>query len=529
MLETLRGRAGLVTAPHHLAAQAGLDILKAGGTAVEAAVATAATLAVVYPHMTGIGGDGFWLIAEPGKAPIAIDSCGRAAAEASLAFYAARGLDVIPLRGPTASLTVAGTIAGWKAALEASRAWQSPMPLSRLLEPALSYARDGFPVTRSQAVNTAEKAADLRPQPGFAKTFMPAGAAPREGEVMRLPTLAATLERLGIAGLDDFYHGELARSMARDLEAVGSPLRLADFDRHKATIGEPLSVRLRSARLFNMPPPTQGLSSLMILAIFERLGVRESEGFEHIHGLVEASKQAFLVRDRHIGDLDHMTIPPADFLTDDALDRRAASIDLHRALPWPHPPHAGDTVWFGVCDRHGRTVSMIQSVYFEFGSGVVLPATGVAWQNRGASFRLSEDGWNALRPGRKPFHTLNPAMAQFDDGRFMSYGTMGGEGQPQTQAAIFSRYGLFGQPLQMAITAPRWLLGKTWGSDTASLKFESRFAPALLDRLADAGHNIEIVAPFTDQMGHAGALVRHPNGVIEGATDPRSDGVVAAW
>jgi len=224
-----------------------------------------------------------------------------------------------------------------------------------------------------------------------------------------------------------------------------------------------------------------------------------------------------------------MTLDPQALLADrDTLDRLAARIDPRRALAWPHEPTGGDTVWFGVVDGQGRAVSAIQSTYFEFGSGLVLPRTGITWQNRGASFRLSEHGWNSLKPGRKPFHTLNPAMAVFDDGRVMAYGTMGGEGQPQTQAALFTRYA-GGMGLQAAITAPRWLLGRTWGEDSVTLKLEDRFEPGLYDALRNAGHAVEQVAPFTSMMGHAGALVRHESGLIDGATDPRSDGGVAAW
>lgn len=529
MLETTRARSGLVTAPHHLAAQAGLDILKAGGTAVEAAVATAATLAVVYPHMTGIGGDGFWLIAEPGHPPRSIESCGRAAGLASLDFYAAAGDTTVPTRGPRAANTVAGTVAGWQAALEATRHWGAPLGPRPLLAAALAYARDGFPVTRSQSDITAAKRAELEIQPGFAAAFLADGQSPGAGDVMRLPALAATLDQLGRAGFEDFYRGDLARSLARDLETVGSPLRLADLETHHVLTGPALSTDLRTARLFNCPPPTQGVASLMILGIFDRLEVRKGEGFAHVHGLVEATKQAFLLRDRHVGDPDHMAMSAAAMLDPALLDQLAARINPDRALPWPAAPQGGDTVWFGVCDREGRSVSMIQSIYFEFGSGVVLPGTGVHWQNRGASFRLAPDGWNALKPGRRPFHTLNPAMADFGDGRRMAYGTMGGEGQPQTQAAVFSRYGLFGMPLQHAVTAQRWLLGKTWGEDSVTLKLESRFRPDLLAQLAAAGHVIELVPAFTDMMGHAGALVLHPSGVIEGATDPRSDGGVAGW
>jgi gamma-glutamyltranspeptidase/glutathione hydrolase len=212
-----------------------------------------------------------------------------------------------------------------------------------------------------------------------------------------------------------------------------------------------------------------------------------------------------------------------------ALDAMAMRIDPARALPWPRLSAAGDTVWFGAVDGRGQTVSVIQSTYFEFGSGIVLPRTGITMQNRGSSFRLAADDWNALRPGRKPFHTLNPALARFDDGRVMSYGTMGGEGQPQTQAAIFTRYARLGVPLQQAISAPRWLLGRTWGEDSTTLKLEDRFDPALYEALRAAGHAVELVEPFTAMMGHAGALVRHPDGRIDGASDPRSDGAALAW
>ncbi|MGQ3029062.1 MAG: gamma-glutamyltransferase, partial [Ferrovibrionaceae bacterium] len=257
--------------------------------------------------------------------------------------------------------------------------------------------------------------------------------------------------------------------------------------------------------------------------------VDEAEGFAHIHGLVEATKQAFLVRDAEIGDPAHMKTDPESFLSPAALDALAARIDRRVALPWPAPAAGGDTVWLGVVDGEGRAVSLIQSVYFEFGSGVVLPGTGITWQNRGSSFRLAEAGPNVLRPGAKPFHTLNPAFARFADGRTMVYGTMGGEGQPQTQAAVFSRYALFGQELQAAISAPRWLLGRTWGEDSVTLKLESRFAPALVDELRAAGHAVEMLGSYTSTMGHAGAIVRRADGVLDGATDPRSDGAVAAW
>ncbi len=529
MLKTRRAWRGMVTAPHHLAAEAGLSVLKEGGNAVEAMVAMAAAIAVVYPHMNSIGGDGFWQIAAPDEDVVGIDACGAAAAAASPEFYADRGLANIPERGPLAALTVAGTIAGWDAALEIARGWGRTMPLSRLLADAVHHARAGIAVTAGQRANTASKLDGLKDAPGFVETFLVDGAVPGEGARFRQPRLAGTLERLADAGLDDFYRGEIADALARDLDSVGSPLAAGDLARHRASRVTPLSVNISAGKLYNMPPPTQGLASLMILALFDRLGVAEAEGFAHVHGLIEATKRAFLVRDRHVTDPDFMTRDAQEFLDPAFLDAEAAKIDRRTALPWPQPAIPGDTVWLGAMDGAGRAVSFIQSLYWEFGSGVVLPETGILWQNRGISFALDVRATNPLVPGRKPFHTLNPALARLADGRVVVYGTMGGEGQPQTQAVVFTRHVLFGQGLQAAVTAPRWLLGRTWGEESVSLKLEDRFDPALVQALCNAGHAIELLGPFDDLMGHAGAVTRHPDGLLEGASDPRSDGAAMGF
>jgi oxamate amidohydrolase len=211
----------------------------------------------------------------------------------------------------------------------------------------------------------------------------------------------------------------------------------------------------------------------------------------------------------------------------------ASKIHRRRAAPWGAAGRGGkgpgDTVWMGVIDDAGRAVSFIQSIYHEFGSGVVLSETGINWQNRGCSFSLDPAHLNALQPGKKPFHTLNPALARLHDGRTMVYGTMGGDGQPQTQAAIFTRYAVFGHGIQQAITAPRWLLGRTWGQESDTLKLESRFSPETLEALRALGHEVELLGAFDELVGHAGGLVRHASGVIEGGFDPRSDGGVAAY
>lgn len=528
MLTSAYGFNGGVSAPHRAAALAGRDVLAAGGSAVEAMVAAAAAIAVAYPHMNGIGGDGFWIIHRPGEAPVAISGCGRAAELASVNWYAAQDArEALPTRGPLAALTVPGTIAGWKHAL-AHCPKGNPMPLSELLAPAITLAREGVGVTENQSRTTREKIEGLRDVPGFADAFLVAGAAPRAGHKLMQPALGATLEHLTRAGLDDYYRGDIARTHGAFLEAAGSPLRLSDFHKFQADVTTPLTTRLRAGQLFNMVAPTQGVASLMILGLFDRLGVSEAEGFAHLHGLIEATKLAFIRRNAELGDPDYMTTPAQDWLDPESLDALVAEIDPARARPWPEIAKPGDTIWMGTADKDGCVVSFIQSVFWEFGSGLTCTDTGVFFQNRGAGFTLGA-GPNQLRPFARPFHTLNPALAHLSDGRVLAYGTMGGEGQPQTQAAVFSRYAMFGQDLQQAVSAPRWLLGKTWGDATTSLKLEQRFAPELVEALRAAGHDVEMIPPYSDMAGHAGGVAFHPDGLVEVAADPRADGAALGF
>lgn len=528
MRSSAYGFNGGFSAPHRAAALAGRDVLAAGGSAVEAMVAAAATIAVAYPHMNGIGGDGFWIIHRPGQAPVAVAGCGRAAGLASVDWYAQQGItDALPARGPLAALTVPGTIAGWAEALKLFPAGNR-LPLADLLAPAIALARDGVAVTENQARTTREKLDGLRDVPGFADTFLHDGAVPKAGHRLVQAALGQTLAQLGAAGLDDYYRGDLAQTHAAFLESAGSPLRIDDFTRFAAEVAAPLTTQTSAGRLFNSNPPTQGVSSLMILALFDRLGVTKADGFDHLHGLIEATKLAFIQRNAELGDPDHMAGPAQDWLEPAKLDALVGQIDTAKARPWPEVAKPGDTIWMGAADKDGCVVSFIQSVFWEFGSGLVCPDTGVFFQNRGAGFSLAA-GPNQLRPHARPFHTLNPALAHMNDGRVLAYGTMGGEGQPQTQAAIFSRYAMFGQDLQQAVTAPRWLLGKTWGDATTSLKLEDRFDPALVEGLRAAGHEVEIIPDYSDLAGHAGGVAVWPDGQIEVAADPRSDGAALGF
>lgn len=522
----------MAVAPHSLAAQSAIAVLREGGNAIEAMVAAAATIAVVYPHMNSIGGDGFWLVHEPGQPMRAIDACGAAAANADLDFYGERSMESIPFRGGAAANTVAGTLSGWDLALSLGRErWKGKMPLTRLLADAIHYARDGIAVTRSQSATTGAKLGGLRGQPGFDEAYLVDGRAPLEGTRFIQARMAATLERLARAGLDDFYRGELARSIARDLAANGSPVALADLQAHRAQWREPLALRHSLGTVYNLPPPTQGLASLLILGILDRLPLARTDplGADYVHYCVEAVKQAFGVRDRQVTDPAYMAADPASLLAPTAIDALAARIDPQRAAPWGKGRGPGDTIWMGVVDGEGRAVSFIQSLYHEYGSGVILEGSGICWQNRGCSFSLDERALNVLRPGRKPFHTLNPAMALLDDGRTLVYGNMGGDGQPQTQSAVFTRTMLFGWDPQAAIAAPRWLLGRTWGQVSETLKLESRFAPEVIEELRRRGHDVEVVGAFDEVVGHAGAIVRARDGLLEGGFDPRSDGAVASY
>ncbi|SHG38211.1 gamma-glutamyltranspeptidase / glutathione hydrolase [Kaistia soli DSM 19436] len=524
MSETVVGEKGMVVAPHRAAAEAGAEILRAGGNAIEAMIATAATIAVVYPHMNAIGGDGFWLIREPGKEPRYIEACGGAGSKASIRAYHDKGHDRIPVRGPDAAVTVAGAVSGWDLAFQLSQSLGGAIDRRTLLADAIARAKAGIAVTRSQAHLTKVHRDALAAAPGFSDVFLKDGEAPALGDIIHQPRLAETLDQLAHAGFSDFYRGDVAQVIADDLDRMGAPVTREDLARHEARFRSPLSVRLADANVYNAPPPTQGLASLIILGVFERLGIKRGETFEHVHGLVEATKRAFMIRDRAVTD-PLFAGDVSVHLSPRALEREAAAVDMKRALPWPQVAQKGDTVWLGAIDSNGLAVSYIQSIFFEFGSGCVLPQTGITWQNRGSSFSLDPGAVNPLEPGRKPFHTLNPAMARFDDGRIMSYGTMGGEGQPQTQGAVFTRYARFGMDLAAAIDAPRWLLGRTWGSDATNLRLENRLDPDLVLALQRAGHDVEVIdEAYSDVMGHAGAIVRRKDGRLFGAADPRSDG-----
>ena len=516
-----------VAAPSSLATEAGRDILVQGGNAIEAMVAMAATIAVVYPHMNGVGGDGFWLMREPDGKVRAIEACGFAGALATIERYRLAEVEAIPPRGAQAALTVPGAVGGWALALDLSAAMGGRLPLGVLLENAIRHARDGYPVSRSEARFDAGRDQALLAAPGFVETYFIDGKAAKAGDLRKLTLLSETLAQLAHAGLDDFYRGDVAREIAGDLERLGAPVTRADLKAYRAAWRQPLSLPIKGATLYNTPAPTQGLASLILMGLFERLNVRDVESFAYFHALIEAAKRALSIRDEVCVDFNELKHDFADFLTPEALEREAAAIDTRRAASWLLKSDRGDTVWMGAIDAQGRAVSFIQSLYWEYGSGCVLPRTGVLMQNRGVAFSLDAGAVNALRPGRRPFHTLNPPLAVFRDGRVMPYGAMGGDGQPQFQAQVLTRY-LSGQDLVRALDAPRFLFGRSWGAPSATVKLEGGFDDGVGKTLARAGHQIEWTSErYSDAFGHAGALIRDARGAIQAAHDPRSDGGAA--
>ncbi len=517
------------TAPHSEAAEIGLSVLKEGGSAVDAMVAAAAAIAVVYPHMNSLGGDGFWVIQKPGLEPVAIDACGSSGSLATIDHYqtilAEKNLEAIPNRGGLAAITQAGTIAGWHLAREISNNGKA-LPLSRLLAPAYELAKKGITITESLQAASEKTFDELNGFSAFSDVYLDDGKTLKAGGTLKNPCLADMIDHLirSDLGLMDFYRGDISKSVIGGLANVDSPITGEDIAKFNAEQVIPLTTKISKGQLFNMVAPTQGLASLMILGLYDRVYQKGWSETERVHHIVECTKQAFLIRDQCVCDRARMNKAAQEFLEPKFLDSLAENVNSNAALPWPKPAEHGDTIWMGALDKGGTMVSFIQSIYWEFGSGVVIPDLGLVWNNRGLSFSLDKNHHNYLAPYAKPLHTLNPAFALLDDGRRFSYGTMGGEGQPQTQATLFARHIYEGLPLDEAIAKDRWLLGRTWGDVSNNLKIEENLFNEVGDSLHKLGHEVTCVPSQIEMMGHAGGIILDRNGDLQVATDPRSDG-----
>ncbi|MGB6017467.1 MAG: gamma-glutamyltransferase, partial [Nodosilinea sp.] len=509
-----------------LASTAGLNVLSQGGNAVDAAIAVQAALAVVYPHMTGLGGDGFWLGYQAGAGQMyGLNGSGRAGSGCDRAVFARLGLEAIPQRGPQAAITVPGGVSSWA---EAHQRF-GRLPWADLLEPAIALAEQGYPISHSQAHWTGENKGHLKAYGGANNPFLPDGKVPKAGAQVTNRPLGATLRRLATAGSQDFYQGEIAANLVAYLGSLGGLLSLDDFARHRATWVDPISTTYRGYQVYQLPPNTQGFTVLQMLNVLEGFDLHTiGHGTaDYYHLLVEATKLAFADRDRWLGDPDFSDIPLAELISKPYGDRRRARLNMAVAQNYPALQVGGDTTYTAVVDGEGNAVSIIQSNYFDFGSAVVPPDLGFPVQNRGALFSLSPDHPNSLEPGKRPFHTLMPGLVLNSESRpYLVLGTMGGEGQPQTQLALLTRMLDFGFDPQTAIDLPRWVWGRTWGEATTQLAVESRISADVQQDLAGRGHQLTVAPAWADQMGHAHVIQITAEG-LRGGCDPRSDGAIA--
>jgi gamma-glutamyltranspeptidase/glutathione hydrolase len=543
-----RGTHGAVVGPHHLATAAGLHVLRTGGSAVDAAIATNAVLAVVMPQGCGIGGDAFWLIWDATtKTQHALNGSGRAPAAADAAALRARGLTVLPKLGPL-SITVPGAVRSWGDA----HARFGRLPREQVLAPAVELARDGFPAwdgfTRAVEGMAELVAAAIGPDAGFFRVFRPHGRAWRPGERVRLPALAATLETLGRDGFDGFYGGDLADRQARGLAQAGSPIDAADLRDHTSTWGEPIEVDYRGVRVTTHPPNSSGIVALELLAILAQFEPPGPDAFgpdgvtdaTWIHLGIEAAKLAMADRDAYLTDPTFRDVPIAAMLDPGRVAALATRIDPRRAAVPSRPtnPPGGGTIYLGAVDGQGNAVSLIESNYLGFGSGIVDPETGIHYQDRGSYFSLDPTHPNVLEPRKRTLHTLLPGML-FRDGHpgpWVVAGAMGGDAQPQIHAQLVSALVDGRLDVRTAVAAPRWFVEPSDHFEPPTdVHLEPRHDDGVVAELEIRGHRLVPTAPFDPTLGHEHAIElvdggpAATDGTVNAATDPRSAGIPAVW
>ena len=540
-----------MVAPHHLATAAGLGILRSGGSAVDAAIATNAVLGVVMGEACGLGGDAFWLVwDEAAGAQAALNGSGRAPASVDPARLRASGLAALPFRGPL-TITVPGAVRSWA---DAHARW-GRLPVAALLAPAIELARDGFPADElfTRAVEGSARVFDVELGPlarGFHAVYRPGGRPWRLGERVRLPALAGTLERIATVGLDDFYEGEIAARQAAALAAAGASCARSDLAAHASTWETPLALDYRGITATTHPPNSSGVIGLEILNILRALpapspaefvpgggGVTAGPDLRWVHLGIEATKLALADRDAHLTDPAFGSIPVGRLLDPAYGAELAAGIDAGRAADPPSAtnPPGGGTIYLAAVDREGNAVSLIESNYAGFGSGIVDPATGIAYQNRGSYFSLDPGHPNVLAPGKRTLHTLLPGMLLRDGRPWVVHGSMGGDAQPAIFAQVVSALVDGGVDVATAVAAPRWhAASPRHFAPPDTVVIEPRFRAGLLDELAAMGHRLDVRTPFDGGLGHAHAIELVEGGPARGgtlaaATDPRSLGLPAAW
>lgn len=552
----VRGTRGAVAAGHPLAAAAGIDVLRRGGNATDAALAMAGVLAVARPHMNGVGGDAFALFYDGESGEVhALNGSGRAGAKAEPSFFRERGYDAVPETGPM-SVSVPGAVAAW---VDAHSRFGS-LPLDELLAPAIDYAHDGFPVSTRLASDFEAQGSALN-EPGKA-LYLPGGDAPPVGSLLRNPALAATLRAVAQGGRTAFYEGATAERLATFVDSAGGALTADDFRSHESTWVEPLSGEYLGARLHVLPPNTQGIAQLALAGMAARRPLKEMgrNSAEYLHTLIELKKLAFADRDQWAADPDFAEIPVDDLLAPGYLADRAEQVDpgaaavvvepgirygAGRAAPSRESPRSalsagapagaraslalddgGDTVYLTAVDQWGNAVSWIQSLFHGFGSGLLEPVTGVVLHNRGSLHTLDEGHPNVVAPSKRPYHTLTPLLATSPDGALaFTLGTPGGDSQVQSLTQIVNNLRLFGMSPQAAVEAPRF---RSYGG--LAVAIEDRVDADVLAALAALGHEVQVVHGWTATFGGAQMIViDHEHGTLTAAADPRREAYALAY
>ena len=518
---------GMVATAHYLGSAAALDVLKEGGTAVDAAICAASTLGVVLPHMIGIGGDAFWMIYDAkSKSLSALNGGGPCGKSISLQDY--RGQDAIPSRGPLSAITVPGAVDSWGLAHQRF----GTMPLQRLLEPAIHYARHGVPVSQDVGQWIQDDVKKLAEDPGSAGIFLNHGRAYRAGERLCQEALANTLETIAQQGTRSFYT-HASQHIARYLKARGGLLTAEDFEGYGAKWVAPLNSSYRGYQVCQVPPPSQGSAGQLILNFLAGVDIPAlgPHSPQYYHAMIQAIKWAFQKRDMYLTDPEFHDIPIARLL-DPALAHAERKVWLQDSRRNHDNRQGGsDTTFISIADQYGNAVGLVQSLYFDFGACVTDPETGVLLQNRGSFFSLDPTHPNVLQAGKQSASTLMSGMLFKEGQPYLVYGTQGGEVQPQTQTSLATRIVDFGMDVQSAIEAPRVLYGRSWGDTSNKLLLESGAPQAVFEALQGMGHPVEPATWPYSRMGTAQAVrLRGPwSPFFEGGADPRGEGIALGF
>jgi gamma-glutamyltranspeptidase/glutathione hydrolase len=519
-------RQGIAATSQTLASAAAADVLRRGGNAVDAAIAANAVLGVIEPMMNGIGGDLFAIVYEAKTHKIAgLNSSGWAPEGLSIEYLKRKGITgKIP--AGIDSVTVPGAVAGWAALHEKF----GKMALAEILQPAIYYAQNGVPIPEISADSWQVAETHLKDKPGFARTFLPDGHSPNTGQVFRNPDLAHSLTLIAEKGRDGFYKGTLARTLIdfwKEQGGVLNPQDLADFQPEWV---DPISTTYRGWTVYELPPNGQGIAALSMLNLMEQFPLSEygHNSAKALHVMIEAKKLAYADLIHYIGDPRFSHIPVQELLSKDLARRRADLIDPNRAHCSVLPSDLSaklnamgrDTTYLSTIDADGNIVSLIQSNYSGFGTGLVAPGTGFALQNRGQLFSLKAGEPNSLAPRKRPLHTIIPGMMQKGD-ETIGFGIMGGFNQAQAHAQFVSNVADFGMNIQQALSAPRFTKPTFEGCD---LEIESRVPEAVRSALTSKRHDLKVVDPYSEAMGRGNVVMRDANGVNSGASDPRADG-----